>query len=70
MGGRASAGGARLGVGEIRKVIVYVVMGNGYPEAVFSVYDEARKFCEEKSKTQGTRIFWRSYSFTIDEHVR
>lgn len=56
------------------KMKVYVVMGNDYPEAVFSRYDDAAAFIVKKQKEPrtspypGPGIYWRSYSFTMDEH--
>lgn len=48
---------------------VYVIMGNDYPDAVFSSREVAEKFVAEKKKERKdglTPIYWRSYEFEMD----
>jgi hypothetical protein len=54
------------------KKIVYVVMGNDYPAAVFEREADAIGYCDEKAKLPESRhpsgakcIYWRSYSFEV-----
>lgn len=50
---------------------VYVIMGNDYPEAVFSLYSDAAAFIAEKQKANvELRINWRSYSFNLNEQCK
>lgn len=50
---------------------VYVIMGNDYPEAVFSLYSDAAAFIEEKKKANTElKIHWRSYAFNLNEHCK
>ncbi len=54
---------------------VHVVMGNDFPEAVFLSIDRANEFIDKKraedderlKKDRGPRIYWRSYTFEIEE---
>lgn len=48
---------------------VYVIMRNDFPEAVFSEYDEAERFCVKKlsEHTGGLNVYWSVYTFTMDE---
>jgi hypothetical protein len=45
---------------------VYVIMGNDFPEAVFSEFEDARAFIDKK-KLECNWINWRSYAFKLDE---
>jgi len=50
---------------------VYVVMGNDFPEAVFSSDADAQAFCEKirdvpPAHKFGPRIHWRVYNFVLD----
>ena len=48
---------------------VYVIMGNDYPDAVFSSREVAEKFVAEKKKERKdglTPIYWRLYEFEMD----
>jgi hypothetical protein len=56
-------------------MMVYVVMGNDYPDAVFSTEEAAEAYCEKKrqaekkenkGKWQGPGIFWRVHHFQLD----
>jgi hypothetical protein len=58
---------------------VYVVMGNDFPEAVFSTEIEAEKLCERRRFEEGPkppkgyrvpRIYWRVYPFELDGEVK
>jgi Icc-related predicted phosphoesterase len=52
------------------KVIVYVVMGNDFPEAVFTLYKDAAAFVDRKLRSNSDlKICWRSYQFKLDEHA-
>ena len=55
-------------------MVVYVVMGNDYPSAVFTSEVEAEAYCyrkrEERSDGTITRIYWRVYEFTMDAEVK
>lgn len=52
---------------------VYVIMGNDYPDAVFSDKVVASAYCEKRKKEPANntydtpRIYWRSYEFALDE---
>lgn len=49
---------------------VYVVMGNDYPEAVFSTPSAAEAFCrKKKAEREDRRIYWRDYDFVVDEQA-
>lgn len=48
---------------------VWVVMGNDYPEAVFTTESKAEEFCQkmkEQQKGEQRRIYWRSYKFILN----
>lgn len=49
------------------KTKVWVVMGNDFPDAVFSSEEKATAYCAEKKKepSPGARIHWRSYEFEL-----
>ena len=52
------------------KVIVYVIMGNDFPEAVFTLYKDAAAFVDRKLRSNSDlKIRWRSYQFKLDEHA-
>jgi hypothetical protein len=50
---------------------VYVVMGNDYPDCVFSTEKKAEAYCDkrraEKSGVHQPRVYWRAYEFIVDE---
>lgn len=52
-------------------VKVWVVMGNDYPDAVFTTEAAAKAYCEEQKKkslypgTSTPRIYWRTYEFEL-----
>lgn len=48
--------------------MVYVVMGNDYPEAVFSAEDAAEQFCADRRGEHDAsgRIRWSVHRFIID----
>jgi len=49
---------------------IYVVMGDEYPEAVFSHYDDAAIFVKNKLAVNiDLKIRWHMYSLELDEHV-
>lgn len=55
---------------------VWVVMGNDYPDAVFTSETEAEAYCfqkrtlNQKHREQGGRlIYWRTYRFALDKEV-
>ena len=48
---------------------VYVVMGNDFPEAVFSQYKEVAAFVDRRIR-ECPDVRWRSYQFEINEGVR
>jgi hypothetical protein len=61
-------------------MIAYVVMGNDYPDAVFSQSEEAAAYCtkqrekeEERNKREGrkfyAKIYWRVWAFEIDQKI-
>lgn len=45
---------------------VFVVMGNDYPDAVFSEEAAAEAFCKMRRAVPGSRINWRVYDFELD----
>jgi hypothetical protein len=53
---------------------VFVVMGNDYPDSVFSTQDAAEAYVEKKRAADperqrlygGMMIYWRWYSFDLD----
>lgn len=45
---------------------VFVVMGNDYPDAVFSEEAVAEAFCKMRRAVPGSRINWRVYDFELD----
>lgn len=51
-------------------MVVWVVMGNGYPGAVFDNEQVAEAYCkvrQEESNCHGhRRINWRTYAFTLN----
>jgi len=50
---------------------IYVVMGNDYPEAVFSLYSDAAAFIREKQEfISDYSIHWRAYVFKLNEHCK
>jgi hypothetical protein len=55
-------------------MIVHVVMGNDYPEAVFTTARAAKKFCKKKAEEPASknmsgaiRIYWRVYAFELQK---
>ncbi len=54
-------------------MVVYVIMGNDFPECVFATQKEADAFVEAKMKAPENRrehsnlprIYWRSYEFRV-----
>ena len=54
---------------------VHVVMGNDYPEAVFTDEGKAHAFCErkrvesEKKHSGRSMIYWRVNDFELDKEV-
>ena len=59
-------------------MIVYVVMGNDYPAAVFANEQGAQQYCVEKVRAEAerqryasaTRIHWRYYDFVLQAEPR
>lgn len=59
------------------RIQVWVIMGNDYPDAVFSNEAAARVYCEQKTKENdkdmvrgdSRKIYWRAYDFVLDEHI-
>jgi hypothetical protein len=57
---------------KMETTIVYVVMGNDYPQAVFKTLEAAEKCCEDKRKegpfnpSGSSRIYWRVYDFKLE----
>jgi hypothetical protein len=55
---------------------VYVVMGNDFPEAVFSKEKDAEAFCAEKVGKKphkglpAAHVHWRTYEFKLDREVK
>lgn len=58
---------------------VYVIMGNDFPDAVFSTRELADDFIRRKTAEENKackagsglrRIYWRSYQFTLDQEPR
>lgn len=47
-------------------MLVYVVMGNDYPDAVFSTRSEAMEYCDEM-KAITPKMYWRVIPFKLDE---
>jgi hypothetical protein len=52
-------------------MIVYVIMGNDYPDSVFTSENKAkvyvkRKNAKDKKEFPHCRIFWRLYPFDLD----
>lgn len=45
---------------------VFVVMGNDFPDAVFSEEAVAEAFCKMRRAVPGSRIYWRVYDFELD----
>ncbi len=61
------------------ETIVYVVMGNDFPEAVFTDPAEAQAFCDRRREEDAPittrlmpspRIYWRFFPFKLDQLVR
>lgn len=50
--------------GESAPLVAYVVMGNDFPDAVFSTEDDAEKHCRDQ-KFKNSRIYWRMYRFEV-----
>lgn len=55
--------------------MVYVVMGNDYPDCCFSSQKAADAYCEARRKADRTtapdyacRIYWRTYAFTVRDN--
>lgn len=60
---------------------VYVIMGNDFPNAVFSTEAAAKKYCVDRlaadkaeavkeNRWYGTpRIYWREYAYVVDERL-
>jgi hypothetical protein len=49
-------------------MVVYVVMGNDYPDAVFKEQSAAEAYCLAKNSENRKgqrRIYWRFYSFEL-----
>lgn len=47
---------------------VYVVMGNDFPDAVFSSESEADAYCaRQRTENPKSRVYWRSYDFVLDD---
>lgn len=44
--------------------IVYVVMGNDFPEAVYADQDKAEAFLA-KERPKNKHIYWRVYAFEV-----
>lgn len=51
--------------GEDPSPIVYVVMGNDYPDAVFTTEVAASAYCSDKKAQTGRRVHWRYYAFRL-----
>ena len=50
--------------------VVYVVMGNDYPDSVWATKDAALRYIQEQKGTVGPSrrlIYWREYEFTVRE---
>lgn len=53
-------------------VNVYVVMGNDYPDAVFTTQELADAYCAKQKQVDlmnGRRIYWRVYPFPVKDSV-
>jgi hypothetical protein len=53
----------------IGNVKVFVVMGNDYPDAVFSTLELAEAYCEKQRRQQreaSRPVYWRPYPFVVD----
>jgi hypothetical protein len=51
-------------------VKVYLVMGNDFPEAVFTTREAAEAYCDrqkDRDKAAGRRIYWRVKEFEVRE---
>lgn len=54
-------------------MMVYVVMGNDYPQAVFKTLEAAEARCAEMRKrgphnpSGSCRIHWRTYDFKLED---
>ena len=46
--------------------VVYVVMGNDYPGAVFTNLAVAERYCVERV-SENKRVFWRAHAFVLDK---
>lgn len=49
---------------------VYVVMGNDFPDSVFTNEKDAEIYCQKRqdeNKPDNTKIYWRVYAFKLDE---
>lgn len=61
---------------ETKEPVIYVVMRNDYPDAVFSTLERAEAYCTEKRKEPplnrrgSSRIYWRVYDFVLDGEER
>lgn len=54
-------------------MIIHVVMGNDFPDAVFSSETLAEEYCERRrvdDRREGRRIYWRVNSFEVDAETR
>lgn len=52
------------------KQTVHVVMGNDYPDAVFTTREAGDSYCKqrrEEDKHSERRIYWRCYEFELQE---
>lgn len=48
------------------RTTVFVVMGNDFPDSVFSTQEQADAFCAMKRAEPKSRICWRVYDFAVD----
>ena len=52
---------------------VFVVMGNDFPDAVFSTAKAAEEYCAQQRKLEqaqkpfARKVYWRVYPFKLDE---
>lgn len=57
--------------------VVWVVMGNDYPDSVFTEERDAEDYCAKRTQenrdpkrpNDPPRIYWRTYSFVVNERV-
>jgi len=58
--------------------MMYVVMGNDYPDSVFSTGKAAEAYAQKRMRepsnfrlnSKTPRVYWRSYEFEVDKKVQ